>query len=61
MRIQIQTSNNIMNKKPQKEKKMEEFKFDLAEFIPLRNTEVCEKVRKIRKEQICITPIPSLK
>lgn len=32
---------------------MQEFKFDLAEFIPFRNTEVCEKVRKIQKEQIC--------
>ena len=32
---------------------MQEFRFDLAEFIPFRDVEVCRKVRRIRKEEIC--------
>ncbi len=35
---------------------MAEFTFDLAEFIPYRDKEVCERVRAIKREDICKHP-----
>jgi len=40
---------------------MRDFDFDLAQFIPFRDREVCEKVRKIKKEDICNHPNPDFK
>ncbi len=40
---------------------MNEFKHDLAKFIPFRNREVCERVRAIKKEDICKHPNPDFK
>lgn len=37
-------------------KKTKEFKHDLPEFIPFRDKEVCERVRAIKKEDICRHP-----
>lgn len=37
---------------------MEEFTFDLAEFIPYRDREVCERVRAIKREDITKHPNP---
>lgn len=33
-----------------------EFKYDMAEFLPFRDMEVCERVRRIKKEDICKHP-----
>jgi len=38
---------------------MQEFKFDLAKFIPFRDVEVCKRVRGIKKEEICSHPNPN--
>ena len=35
---------------------MREFTFDLAKFIPYRDRQVCEKVRAIKREDICKHP-----
>lgn len=40
---------------------MNEFEYSLAKFIPFRNQEVCERVRRIRKEDICNHPNPDFK
>lgn len=40
---------------------MEEFTFDLAEFIPYRDREVCERVRAIKREDITKHPNPQFK
>jgi len=40
---------------------MGEFKYNLAEFIPFRDREVCERVRAIKKEDICKHPNPEFK
>lgn len=34
----------------------QEFKYDLAKFLPFRDKKVCERVRAIRKEDICKHP-----
>ncbi len=39
--------------KEYKEEKMNEFKPDLARFLSFRDREVCERVRAIKKEDIC--------
>jgi len=38
---------------------MQEFKFGMARFIPFRDVEVCEKVRRIKREEICNHPNPN--
>ncbi|MCD6505623.1 hypothetical protein J7M22_03260 [Candidatus Poribacteria bacterium] len=38
-----------------------EWKYDLAKFIPFRDREVCERVRAIKKEEICNHPNPDFK
>ncbi len=40
---------------------MNEFKHDLAEVIPFRDREVCERVRAIKKEDICKHSNPDFK
>lgn len=40
---------------------MQEFKFDLAKFIPFRDVEVCKRVRGIKKEEICNHHNPDFK
>lgn len=40
---------------------MQEFTFDLANFIAFRDVEVCRRVREIRKEEICNHPNPEFK
>ncbi len=40
---------------------MEEFKHDLAKFLPFRDREVCERVRAIKKEDICKHSNPDFK
>jgi len=32
---------------------MQDFTFDLAKFVPFRDRKACERVRKIKKENIC--------
>jgi len=32
---------------------MQDFTFDLAKFVPFRNKKACERVREIKKENIC--------
>jgi len=39
----------------------EEFTFELAKFIPFRDREACERVRKIKKEDICKHPNPQFR
>lgn len=38
-----------------------EFKFEPAEFLPFRDAEVCERVRKIKKADICKHPNDNFK
>ncbi|HEY3128669.1 MAG TPA: hypothetical protein VGL91_04380, partial [Acidobacteriota bacterium] len=38
-----------------------EFSYDLAQFIPYRNREACERVRRIPKDQICNHSNPSFR
>ena len=40
---------------------MSQFKYDLAKFIPFRDRQVCERVRAIKKEDICKHPNPEFK
>lgn len=40
---------------------MQKFTFDLANFIPFRDVQVCNRVRKIRKEEISNHPNPDFK
>jgi len=40
---------------------MRDFTFELANFIPFRDVEVCKRVRKIKKEEICNHPNPDFK
>jgi glucosamine-6-phosphate deaminase len=40
---------------------MGEFRYDLAEFIPFRDRGTCERVRAIKKEDICKHPNPDFK
>jgi len=39
----------------------QEFKYELAKFIPFRDREVCERVRAIKKEDICKHPNPNFR
>ncbi|HPO81904.1 MAG TPA: hypothetical protein PK487_02960 [bacterium] len=40
---------------------MEEFNYQLASFLPFRDKEVCERVRKIKKEDLPDHPNPNFK
>lgn len=40
---------------------MEEFNYQLASFLPFRDREVCERVRKIKKEELPNHPNPNFK
>ena len=40
---------------------MQGFKFDLTNFIPFRDVEVCKRVKRIKKEQIRNHPNPKFK
>jgi len=40
---------------------MKDFKFDLARFIPFRDTKICAKARTIKKEDITKHPNPDFK
>ena len=37
------------------------FEYDLAKFLPFRDKAVCERVRRIRKEDICKHPSANFK
>ncbi|MGQ9629905.1 MAG: hypothetical protein ACUVXI_06245 [bacterium] len=37
------------------------FKYDLAKFIPFRDAKACERVRRIKKKDICKHPNPDFK
>jgi len=40
---------------------MSGFTYDLSKFIPFRDKEVCERIRSIKKEDICRHPNPEFK
>lgn len=40
---------------------MAQFDYALAEFLPFRDKEVCERVKRIRKEDICKHPNPNFR
>lgn len=40
---------------------MSEFNYQLAEFLPFRDKEVCERVKRIKKADICRHPNPNMK
>ena len=40
---------------------MSNFTYELARFIPFRDRAVCERVRNIRKEDLCNHPNPNFK